>query len=210
MGKKRLGMVIDLKRCIGCQTCAVACKAHNNLPNGIWWNQVLTHGGKNMDTPRGVYPDLQLLFLPLACQHCEKHACVNACPTGATFKHADGIFMMDYEHCVGCGSCILACPYKYVRQYNENDPRYVLDFPVGNVGIPDQQKGTVSKCTFCHTRVAKGESPACVDVCPGKARYFGDLNDQDSQVSQLLKKRQYIQLLTERGTKPSVYFLVAD
>jgi molybdopterin-containing oxidoreductase family iron-sulfur binding subunit len=209
MGKKRLVMVIDLKRCIGCHTCAVACKSHNNLPNEIWWNQILTHGGKSMDTPRGVYPNLQMQFLPLACQHCDNPPCVKACPTGATYQDNDnGIVMMDYDICVGCGSCILACPYKYVRQFNEKEPTYAFDFRIGNAGVPDQQKGTVSKCTFCYTRVAKGEAPSCIDVCPGQARFFGDLADNESEVSQLIQKRKYIQLLTERGTKPSVYFLI--
>ncbi len=208
MKKKRLGMLIDLKRCIGCHTCAVACKAHNNLPNEIWWNQILTYGGKSMDTPKGTYPNLEMQFLPLACQHCEKPACVKACPTGASYQRADGTVLMDYDICVGCSLCIMACPYKNVRQYNEKTPQYVLDFPVGNSNVNEQQKGTVSKCVFCYNLLDQGESPACVDLCPGKARFFGDLADKDSEVYKLLEKRKSMQLLTERGTKPSVYFLI--
>ncbi|HRW12287.1 MAG TPA: 4Fe-4S dicluster domain-containing protein [Syntrophomonas sp.] len=207
MGNKRLVMLIDINRCIGCHACAVACKANNNLPNEIWWNQVLTHGGKSMDTPRGQYPNLQLQFLPLACQHCDNPPCVKACPTGATYQADNGIVMMDYDKCVGCGSCILACPYKYVRQFNEKEPQYMLDFPTGNEGVPAQQKGTVSKCTFCHTLVAKGETPACIEVCPVNARYFGDLTDKESTVFKVLQENQHLQLLTERGTNPSVYYL---
>lgn len=208
MVRKRLVMLIDLKRCIGCHTCAVACKAHNNLPNDIWWNHVLTYGGKSMDTPRGTYPNLKMQFITLACQHCEDPACVKACPTGATYKRDDGIVMQDYDQCVGCRLCILACPYENVRQFNEKTPEYSVDFPVGDSFIQEQQKGTVSKCNLCYQRVDRGEVPICIEVCPVKARFFGDATDPDSEVSQLLEKREHTKLLEEKGTNPSVYFLL--
>lgn len=208
MVKKRLAMLVDIKRCIGCHTCAVACKLNNNLPNEIWWNRVLTHGGKSMDTPKGTYPNLKLQYLTLACQHCEKPACVKACPTGATHQREDGIVMQDYDKCVGCRLCVLSCPYQNVRQFNETEPAYFPDYPTGDYGIKDQEKGTISKCNFCYQRVDRGETPSCIEVCPAKARFFGDLADPNSDITQRLKGRQYTQLLTEKGTQPSVYFLL--
>ncbi|KGK87791.1 4Fe-4S ferredoxin [Desulfosporosinus sp. HMP52] len=208
MVKKRLAMLVDIKRCIGCHTCAVACKLNNNLPNEIWWNRVLTYGGKSMDTPKGTYPNLKLQYLTLACQHCEKPACVKACPTGAAHQREDGIVMQDYEKCVGCRLCVISCPYQNVRQFNETEPAYFPDYPTGDYGIIDQEKGTVSKCNFCYQRVDRGEAPSCIEVCPAKARFFGDLTDPNSDVSQRLNGRQYTQLLSEKGTQPSVYFLL--
>jgi dimethyl sulfoxide reductase iron-sulfur subunit len=208
MTGKRMVMLIDLKRCIGCHTCAMACKVGNDLPEQIWWNRVLTHGGEHMDTPRGTFPNLKLQYLTLACQNCDDPACVKACPAGATHKRPDGVVMQDYELCLGCGMCILACPYKNVRQLNEVAPKYTLDFPIGDAAIIPQQKGTVSKCCFCFHRLDEQSLPNCIGSCPARARHMGDLNDPNSEVSRLLGKKQHMQLLTEHGTKPSVYFLI--
>lgn len=206
--KKRLVMLVDIKRCIGCNTCAMACKVENNVPNGIWWNRVLTIGGDQMDTPAGDYPHLQMHYITLACQHCENPPCTKVCPVGATYKRPeDGIVMQDYDRCIGCRYCMVACPYTGVRQFNWQAPQYNVDFPVGGEGVPLHQKGTVEKCIFCVHRVDQGLQPACIAVCPARARYFGDLNDPDSEVSQILAQRSYFQLLPEKGTNPSVYFL---
>ncbi len=208
MAKKRYVMLIDIKRCIGCHTCAIACKSGNNLPDDVWWNRVLTHGGKTMDTPHGEFPNLQMQYMTLSCQHCENPSCVKACPTGATYKREDGVVMQDYDKCIGCRMCIMACPYTVIRTYNEKEPEYYLDFPVGDAGVPVQQKGTVSKCTFCFHKLEKGLEPNCIEVCPAKARFFGDAEDPDSEVSKLLKTRKYTQLLVDKGTKPSLYYLI--
>ncbi len=208
MAKKRYVMLVDMKRCVGCHTCAIACKQGNNLPKEIWWNRVLTHGGPTMDTPHGAFPNLELNYLTLNCQHCEDPACVKACPAEATYKREDGLVMQDYESCLGCRMCIMACPYNNVRTYNEERPEYYLDFPVGDSAVDEQQKGTVSKCTFCHSRVDSGLLPNCVEVCPVKARYFGNIEDNESEVSQLLETREHTQLLVDKGTKPSVYYLI--
>lgn len=208
MAKKRYGMVVDTARCMGCQTCSVACKVENNQPDGIWWNRVLTNGGEAMDTPAGEHPDLDTQYLTVACQHCENPPCVDACPVGATWKDDEtGIVMQDPSACIGCRYCVVACPYTGVRQFNFDEPQYATGHPVGAAEAQVHQKGTVSKCTFCAHRLAKGELPACIETCPARARTFGDLNDPDSDVSRLLRERDHFQLLPEKGTNPSVYFL---
>jgi molybdopterin-containing oxidoreductase family iron-sulfur binding subunit len=206
--KKRYVMVVDIKRCVGCHTCAIACKQGNNLPNDIWWNRVLTCGGENIDTPEGEYPSsLDISYLTFACQHCDEPACVKSCPTKATWQREDDIVMQDYDKCMGCEMCVMACPYDAVRTLNEKEPEYHLDFAVGDATVEPQQKGTVSKCNFCYERVDQGLLPNCIEVCPVNARHFGDINDKDSDVYTILQEREHIRLLEEKGTKPSVYFL---
>ncbi|MBQ3386616.1 MAG: 4Fe-4S dicluster domain-containing protein [Eggerthellaceae bacterium] len=202
-------MVIDMTHCIGCHTCSVACKVANNVPNGIWWNRVLTDGGPTMDTARGQYPNNTLNHVSISCQHCSNPACTKVCPVGATYKDRDtGIVRQDYDRCIGCRMCIAACPYTGVRSYNWDAPKYSIDFAAGDIEVPAHQKHTVEKCTFCYHRIAKGEKPACMVLCPGRARYYGDLEDPNSEVSVLIATRQYKQLLPEKGTRPSVYFLI--
>jgi molybdopterin-containing oxidoreductase family iron-sulfur binding subunit len=208
MAAKRLGMVIDTRRCVGCHTCAVACKGENNLPDTNWWNRTLTVGGQNMDSPSGTYPYLDLKYITLACQHCENPACTKACPTGATYKRAeDGVVLQDYDKCVGCRMCMAACPYTGVRVFNWEEPTYQVDFAIGGEGVQTHQKHTVEKCILCAHRLAVGQEPACIEVCPARARHFGDLNDPTSEVAQLLRERHSFTLLPEKETKPSIYFL---
>ena len=203
------GMAIIIKRCIGCHTCSVSCKQINNLPNDVWWNRVMTVGGKQMDTAEGVFPNLRMSFLPVSCQHCENPACVKVCPVGATFKDANtGVVRQDYDKCIGCRMCMAACPYTGVRSFNWEEPKYSVDFAVGDAEVPPHQKHVVEKCTFCWQRIAKGETPACMELCPGRARYWGDLDDSDSEISRLIASRQYKTLLPEKGTRPSVYYLL--
>ena len=206
---KRYGMVVDTKRCIGCNTCAVACKIENNLPSNIWWNRALTDGGDSPDTPSGVFPNLKMDFLTLQCQHCENPACVKVCPVGATYKDPEtGVVRQDYDKCIGCRMCMAACPYTGVRSFNWEEPQHVVPHALGDVDVPVHQKHVVEKCTFCWHRLAKGLEPACLEMCPGRGRFFGDLNDPDSEVSKLIASREYKQLLPDEGTKPSVYYLV--
>lgn len=204
------GMVIDTERCFGCHTCSVSCKQANNLPNDIWWNRVLTDGGDFMDTATGTYPtDLELDLLPLSCQHCENPSCVRVCPVGATFKDEEtGIVRQDYDKCIGCRMCMAACPYNGVRSFNWEDPEYSLDYAVGDADIAEHQKHAVEKCTFCYQRLERGEKPACMVLCPSRARYYGDLDDPDSEVSELVRKRASKQVLLNEGTNPSVYYLI--
>ena len=210
MAVKRYGIVVDTKRCVGCNSCSMACKQENNLPNGVWWNRVLTEGGEDLDTPEGAYPNLSRNYIVLQCQHCENPACAKVCPVGATYKDPEtGVVRQDYDKCIGCRMCMAACPYTGVRSFNWEEPQYYVDFAIGNASVPIHQKHTVEKCTMCWHRLAQGEEPACCgDVCLARARTFGDLNDPDSEVSRLLASRDYVQLLPEMGTEPNVYYLV--
>ena len=209
MSEKRYGFVIDTTLCIGCHTCAVACKSENGLPDNVWWNRILTDGGGAMDVPTGQFPNNSLSYVPINCQHCENPACVKVCPVGATYKDPEtGVVRQDYDKCIGCRMCMAACPYTGVRSFNWEEPAYSNGFISGDANVPVQQKHTVSKCTMCWHRIANGEEPECISSCVGRARFWGDLGDPESEVSKLIASRNYKQLLPEEGTKPSVYYLV--
>lgn len=200
----RYGMVIDLKRCVGCNACVVACKAENFTPPGTFFTRVLTR-------EYGDFPATMKEFWPILCNHCADPACVKACPTGATSQREDGIISIDYHKCVGCRYCMMACPYR-VRFYFSRRENYYGDggsTPYEELAgkIKDYQTGTVIKCNFCLDRVEKGLEPACVRTCITGARKFGDLNDPNSEVSILIRSRGGFQLLPEKGTDPSVYYL---
>lgn len=203
----RYGMAIDTKRCIGCHTCATACKMANNLPNEIWWNRVVTVGGDSIDTADGVYPSNTMSFYTMQCQHCMNPACLDVCPTGATQKDSDGIVSIDDELCIGCESCIQACPYEGVRTLVKGEPEYRLDVVVGEFDAPAHKGGTVEKCTFCRNLIDRGESPACMQLCPGRARYWGDLDDPESDISKAIEGREYDLLNEDAGTGPNTYYL---
>lgn len=205
----RFGMAIDTKRCVGCNACTIACKQANNVPNNIMWTRVLTDGGDAPDTPANVNGHLSMRFLPMGCQHCENPACVKVCPVGATYKDPEtGVVRQDYDKCIGCRMCVAACPYTGVRSFNWEEPQYSVEFAVGDAEVPAHQKHTVEKCTFCYQRISKGETPACMDLCPARARHWGDLDDPQSEIAQLVASRRYEQLLEDKGTKPSVYYLI--
>ena len=205
----RLAIAINLDRCVGCHTCALSCKMQNNVPEGMLWNRVLTEDCDVVDGALGTYPNVTRTFLPVACQHCENPACTKVCPVGATWKDEQtGIVRQDYDKCIGCRMCVAACPYTGVRSFNWEEPAYYADFALGDADAAKHEKHTVEKCIFCTQRVARGEQPACVADCIGRARHFGDLDDPNSEVSRLLASREYTQLHTEFGTKPSVYYLV--
>ena len=197
----RYGMVIDLKNCVGCMACTVACKAENQTRPGIFWNIV-------KDQEFGEYPMVTRVFLPMPCMHCKEAPCVNVCPTGASHRREDGIVIVDYDKCIGCKYCIEACPYG-ARYFNGESAGYFGTelTEMEKIGFSRHKTGVVEKCTFCVDLVAQGKEPACVKTCIGKARYFGDLDDPDSKVSQLIKSRHGTQLLKELGTDPSVYYL---
>ena len=205
----RLGMVVDTKACFGCNTCAMKCKQANNVPNGILWNRVMFDGGEGRDTMVGEYSDARLTFYPVACQHCDDPACTKVCPVGATYKDSEtGVVRQDYDKCLGCRMCMAACPYTGVRSFNWDEPQYYLDMSLGEADVPKHQKHVVEKCQLCHTRLERGLEPACIEVCPGRARHFGDFDDPESEVSKLVATRERVRLLEEKGTHPSVYYLV--
>ncbi|MDR0501482.1 MAG: 4Fe-4S dicluster domain-containing protein [Coriobacteriales bacterium] len=146
-------LLTDLNRCVGCLACSVACKALNNVPIGNYWNKVLRIGPNLKEG--GQFPDVEMYFLVVQCQHCHKPQCVEVCPTGASLKREDGTVQIDKQKCIGCQFCVMACPYN-VRYLN-------LDEKV------------VEKCTLCEQTIATGGLPQCVSQCGGMARFFGDL-----------------------------------
>ncbi len=193
------GMVIDVRRCIGCQACVVACKSENNVPVGVYrtWVQVVEQGSLVSDpagavvTDQGRYqPNVKRFSLPSLCNHCDNPPCVEVCPVKATFKREDGLVLIDYPKCIGCGYCINACPYD-ARFFN-----------------PIQQ--TADKCTFCVQRLDRGLLPACVTSCVGRARIFGDLNDPQSAPTQLIGQYATTRLKTSLGTNPQVFYIGLD
>ena len=202
----RMAMAIDLNRCFGCLTCAAACKIANNNPANVRYLNVETVGGDWIDVPAGEFPNCTLSYLPKACMHCENPACAAVCPTGATSKREDGIVTIESELCIGCQSCMNACPYE-VRTLITADVEYYLDVVVGEQDAPPHKPGTVEKCTFCANLLDRGEKPACMVLCPGRARYYGDLDDPESEISKALDGRQYHVLMEEAGTSPSVFYL---
>lgn len=203
----RYAMAIDLSNCIACHACSVACKSNNNLPNEVWYNNVVTDGGDYMDTARGTYPnDLHRIHYPINCQHCSNPICVGVCPTGASYQREDGIVLVNAEECIGCNACSDACPYD-VRTMITDEPEYAVDFPLGDWDAPKHISGTVEKCSFCANRLDRGAIPACMENCPGRARYWGDIDDPESDISEFLEGREYDFLLEEEGTKPNIYYV---
>lgn len=159
--QRRFAMVIDIRRCTSCHACSVSCKSEFAVPLGVWrsWVEI---------KEKGTYPATKKDFLPKLCNHCDNPPCVPVCPVNATYVDADGTVLVDEDKCIGCRTCITACPYQ---------ARFLH---------PD--KGVANKCDLCIHRVENGVTPACVNACPADARIFGDLNDPKSAVARLLKK----------------------
>lgn len=197
----RYGMVIDLRECLGCQACTVACKVEHGTSPGIFWNRV-------GEVEEGEYPAVRKYFLPRLCMQCENPSCVEVCPSGASYQQEDGLVLIDRNKCVGCKYCIVACPYG-ARYFNENSRGYFSEdlTPYEKQMYRDHNAGVVEKCNFCIERLATGREPACVATCIAKARYFGDLDDPDSEVSRLIRRKHGFRLLRELGNNPSVYYL---
>lgn len=202
----KLAIGVNLRRCIGCNTCALACKMQNNVPDGMLWNRVLTEGCDRFDSAEGVYPHLTRTYLPLACQHCENPACERVCPTGATYKDDKGRVEIDYDKCIGCRMCMAACPYN-ARTFNWNDPVRATGAGYGDARVPERTRGVMEKCTLCKERTDEGDEPMCVRCCPADARIFGDLGDPDSAVSRLRRDQGAEVLLEDKGTRPQVFYV---
>jgi len=200
--KVKWGVAIDLKRCTGCQSCTVACKLENGTPPGIFWTRVL-------EKEEGTYPFAYKLFMPIRCNHCSNPPCVAVCPTGASYvRENDNLVLIDQDRCIGCHSCVVACPYE-ARSIPESDKGYYGEqtTPYEQVSYRKWQVGTAQKCTLCVDRIDKGLNPACIETCPTRALVFGDLNDPDSPISKLIAQRSHYQPRAELGTEPNVFYL---
>ncbi|MFC1867992.1 4Fe-4S dicluster domain-containing protein [Thermodesulfobacteriota bacterium] len=198
----RYGMVIDMRRCVGCHACTVACKQKNATPPGIFW-------GKVMIKEEGKYPNAKPVSMPLLCNHCQDAACVNVCPTGASHKTEEGPVLIDHNKCIGCRACIVACPYdtrSYLKKYDNYYPgKGKTEYERYREG--EHTVGTASKCNFCVDRLAEDKDPLCVQTCIARARVFGDLDDPDGEVAKLVLDQNAQPLLPEMGTSPSVYYI---
>ena len=159
----KLAIGINLDRCIGCHTCANACKMQNNVPDGMLWNRVITEGCDAIDGAVGEYPNLTRTYVPLACQHCENPACLKVCPTGATYKDEQGRVEIDYDRCIGCRMCMAACPYN-ARVFNWEDPRRDGDFNWGDARVPVRTRGVMEKWTT-RTRGWRSCAPRRARTC---------------------------------------------
>ena len=198
----RYGMVIDLKKCVGCNACSIACKQLNGLPR-----QALRTCVKTEEV--GTYPNPGYVLKPMICMQCDNPACVAACPTGASIKGEDGVVYIQKDICIGCQSCIQACPYGARTYLEMPEPLFggestAWDEIQLDGDFPDM---TVDKCNFCQSRRARGEEPACVATCPASARIFGDLDDENSAVSVYIREHEAYRDQEELGTEPKVYFV---
>jgi len=212
-GTYHWAMVIDLSKCVGCDYCVYACQAINDTREDMRWNIRIEDQTELGNT----------FHLTRPCLHCVNAPCVSVCPVYATYNRDDGLVVMDYDICIGCRYCQTACPYG-ARVFNWEDRTdenpVVPEF--GRPEVPRRVRGVVEKCTFCIHRIdggmAKGlmpgvdaaATPACVNICPVTARYFGNLNDPNSTVSQIVSTTPTLRLREDLGAEPSVYYIPAE
>lgn len=223
----RWGMVIDLDKCTACQACVVACQVENNVPfiedkefarrREISWMKVVS-------STEGEFPHVKIRFLPRPCMQCDNPPCTRVCPVHATYLNPEGIVAQVYARCIGCRFCVAGCPYtvKYFNWYDYHSRLPKLMTRGDNPDVSPRPRGVVEKCTFCHHRLIKAREnaavefrelrpgeyiPACVENCPSEAMYFGDLDDPESQVSQLSESPRAFRLMESLGTKPKVIYL---
>jgi phenylacetyl-CoA:acceptor oxidoreductase subunit 1 len=209
----RWTMVADLERCVGCQTCTAACRHANATSPAVQWRKVL-------DVEAGTYPNVSRTFVPVGCQHCADPPCMHVCPSTATRQRADGIVTIDYDICIGCAYCDVACPYQ--ARFKIDAPRLAYGGAAMEYEVEREDArriGVAQKCTFCADRIDFGlangltpglapeATPACVNACIADALHFGDLDDPDSNVSRLLRSQRHFRMHEELGTEPGFYYL---
>lgn len=177
------GFVIDNRKCIGCHACTVACKSEHDVPIGV--NRTFVK-----QVEKGIFPDTQRMFSVLRCNHCEDAPCVTICPVTALYTREDGIVDFNNNRCIGCKSCMQACPY---------DALYI-----------DPETSTAAKCNYCAHRVDIGLEPACVNICPEEAIISGDMDNPESKISKTLGRHQVTVRKPEKNTKPNLYYIDGD
>ena len=177
------GFAIDLRKCIGCHACTIACKAEHEIPVGVNRCWVKT-------VEKGLFPETRRFFFPVLCNQCTDAPCARICPTNALFKRRDGIVDLHGDSCIGCRACMEACPY---------DQLFI-----------DPNTHTAEKCNFCANRVENKLLPACVSVCPTECRIFGDLDDPTSEVARIVQHEAFMVRKPEKGTGPKIFYLGAE
>jgi phenylacetyl-CoA:acceptor oxidoreductase subunit 1 len=209
----RWAMVADLERCVGCQTCTAACRHANATSPAVQWRKVI-------DIEAGSFPDVRRTFVPVGCQHCADPPCMHVCPSTATRQRADGIVTIDYDICIGCAYCDVACPYQARFKVTKEDFAYDEGPMQNEIEREDPARlGVAQKCTFCSDRIDFGienglipgsdprATPACVNSCIADALQFGDLDDPDSNVSKLLRQHKSFRMHAELATEPGFHYL---
>ena len=209
----RWAMVADLRRCVGCQTCTAACRHANATPPGVQWRRVL-------DMEFGEYPDVRRAFVPVGCQHCDDPPCMDVCPTTATRKRADGIVTIDYDLCIGCAYCAVACPVPGApqddaRRHSPTASRWRTRRSAattrGSRSPPSARSASTASTRgsrrACGPASIPEATPACVNACITQTLQFGDLDDPQSNVSQLIAGNQHFRMHEELGTGPGFYYL---
>ncbi|MFN8633726.1 MAG: 4Fe-4S dicluster domain-containing protein [Chloroflexota bacterium] len=199
-------MVVDLRKCDGCEKCVKACQQTHALGKDQKWLNVY-----RISTTTG-----QTRFMPRLCMHCENPPCTRVCPVGATYKNDEGVVLVNQNTCIGCRTCMAACPYE-ARYFNWEEPPpapSLLDHPMPEFPVP-QQRGTVGKCILCVHYTEFGKLPACVQACSMEALYIGDLeadvatNGRETvKLSKLLRENDAIRFREELGTRPRVYYIL--
>jgi Fe-S-cluster-containing dehydrogenase component len=183
----KYGFAINLKRCVGCRTCIVACKMENKVPANVTRIEVYNGDGSTVyDTPTGTFPNFEYIWTPVPCQQCDNAPCVAACPVKATYQREDGIVVINNEMCIGCGACVPACPYNS-RFMNENT-------------------GKADKCDMCAHRKEEGKQTMCELCCPARAIVTGDMDDPESEISKVIANNKTWHEKEDTGTKPNVFY----
>jgi len=212
--------VLNIGRCIGCRRCVYACMKENNQSRDpqIQYIRVLKlkKGSIDLETSEHDYPpeeaaDPDYFYMPVQCQQCRNPPCVKVCPVKATWKERDGIVVVDYNWCIGCRYCEVACPY-HARRFNWAKPKIAaeeINPDMGYLSNRPRYLGVMEKCTFCLHRTREGRYPACLEVCPTGARKFGDLRDPDSEVRKIIENERVYVLKQELGTLPKFYYVFA-
>ncbi len=211
------GYALDLSRCIGCRRCVYACVRENNPSRDvqIQWIRVLRlkkgefrlEDSEHYYNPESV-PEEGYFYMPVQCQQCERPPCVKVCPVKATWKEPDGIIVVDYDWCIGCRTCMAACPYR-ARKFNWREPalpKEEINPDTHYLGNRPRVKGVVEKCTFCIQRTREGRYPACVEACPVGARKFGNLLDPGSEIRYILENFRVFRLKEELNTEPKFFY----
>ncbi len=220
----RWTMVIDLAKCVACQACVVACMTENNVPISTQEQEAKGRSIRWLDMivgAKGEYPHPEFEVLPRPCYNCWESPCIKACPVRATYRDKQGLVAQIYARCIGCRLCTLYCPYT-ARYFTWERPEHPMPEML-NPNVAVRPKGVVERCTFCNHRLqlarekaalegrevaSEGEFvPACVQACPTKALYFGDLDDPNTTVAKLSKSRRAFLLLEELGAEPDGIYL---